>query len=29
VIYKTAGHQPLLSNDPEKWRKEIESFLKN
>lgn len=27
VIYEHAGHESLLQNDPEKWRKEVERFL--
>jgi alpha-beta hydrolase superfamily lysophospholipase len=29
VIYPGAGHESFLNNDPWKWRKEIEEFLKN
>jgi len=27
VIYKSAGHEPLLNNDPLKWRKEVSEFI--
>ena len=27
VIYKGAGHESLLRNDPAEWRSEVEDFL--
>lgn len=27
VVYPAAGHESLLQNDPERWRREVEGFL--